>query len=193
MTVDRNGVERWLDTDDERLARIRGLVRDVPDFPKPGILFRDITTVLRDPVAWRATVDQFCDAVDAWEFDAVVGIESRGFILGAALAYQLGAGFVPVRKPGKLPAAVHSVDYALEYGLDSLEIHQDALEPDNQVLIVDDLLATGGTAAATARLVQACGARVAGFAFLVELAELGGRALIDPAAAGAEFAALLTY
>ena len=137
MTVDRSAPEQWLDTDEERLARIRGLVRDVPDFPKPGIVFRDITTVLRDPVAWRATVDQLCDAVDAWEFDVVVGIESRGFILGSALAYQLGAGFVPVRKRGKLPAAVHSVDYALEYGLDSLEIHQDALDADSQVLVVD--------------------------------------------------------
>ena len=193
MTIDRSAPEQWLDTDEERLARIRGLVRDVPDFPKPGIVFRDITTVLRDPVAWRATVDQLCDAVDAWEFDVVVGIESRGFILGSALAYQLGAGFVPVRKRGKLPAAVHSVDYALEYGLDSLEIHQDALEADSQVLVVDDLLATGGTAAASARLVQACGASVAGFAFLVELAELRGRAIVRDAVPDAQYAALLTY
>jgi adenine phosphoribosyltransferase len=182
----------WPDGGDERLARIRALVRDVPDFPKPGILFRDITTVLRHPIAWRATVDQMCDAVDAWDFDVVVGIESRGFILGAAMAYQLGVGFVPVRKPGKLPAAVHSVDYALEYGLDSLEIHQDALEPDHRVLVVDDLLATGGTAAATARLVQACGARVTGFAFLVELVELEGRAQLD-ATPSAHVAALLRY
>ena len=193
MTGDRPPAEPWLGTNDERLARIRAQIRDVPDFPKPGILFRDITTVLRDPVAWRATVDQFCDAVDAWAFDVVVGIESRGFILGSALAYQLGVGFVPVRKPGKLPAAVHSIGYSLEYGLDSLEIHQDALEPGSRVLLVDDLLATGGTAAATARLVQACGAHVTGCAFLVELAELGGRAVVTAAAPDAQLAALLTY
>jgi adenine phosphoribosyltransferase len=177
----------------ERLARIGGLIRDVPDFPKPGILFRDITTVLRDPVAWRATVDQMCDAVDRWPFDVVVGIESRGFILGSAMAYQLGVGFVPVRKPGKLPAAVHSVDYALEYGLDSLEIHRDALEPGHKVLIVDDLLATGGTAAATVRLVQAAGGQVTGVSVLVELADLGGRALLAAAAPQAPLGALVTY
>jgi adenine phosphoribosyltransferase len=177
----------------ERLARISGLIRDVPDFPKPGILFRDITTVLRDPVAWRATVDQMCDAVDRWAFDVVVGIESRGFILGSAMAYQLGVGFVPVRKPGKLPAAVHSVDYSLEYGLDSLEIHRDALEPGHNVLIVDDLLATGGTAAATVRLVQAAGGQVTGVSVLVELADLGGRALLAAAAPGAPLGALVTY
>jgi adenine phosphoribosyltransferase len=177
----------------ERLARIGGLIRDVPDFPKPGILFRDITTVLRDPVAWRATVDQMCDAVDRWPFDVVVGIESRGFILGSAMAYQLGVGFVPVRKPGKLPAAVHSVDYALEYGLDSLEIHRDALEPGHKVLIVDDLLATGGTAAATVRLVQAAGGQVTGVSVLVELADLGGRALLTAAAPQAPLGALVTY
>ena len=147
---------------EDRLARIRSLMRDVPDFPKAGIMFRDVTTVLRDPVAWRATVDQMCDAVDAWDFDVVVGVESRGFILGSAMAYQLGVGFVPVRKPGKLPAAVHAVDYQLEYGLDSLEIHKDALEPGHRVLVVDDLLATGGTAAATVALVEAAGGTVAG-------------------------------
>jgi adenine phosphoribosyltransferase len=175
------------------MARIQSLMRDVPDFPKPGILFRDVTTVLRDPVAWRATVDQLCDAVDGWDFDVVVGIESRGFILGSAMAYQLGVGFVPVRKPGKLPAAVHAVDYELEYGLDSLEIHQDALDRDHRVLVVDDLLATGGTAAATIALVQAAGGTVAGTCVLVELAELGGRAALAAAADGAEFAALLQY
>jgi adenine phosphoribosyltransferase len=186
-------IDHWLDTDVERLARIRSLVRDVPDFPKPGILFRDITTVLRDPVAWRATVDELCDAVDAWDFDMVVGIESRGFILGSAIAYQLGVGFVPVRKRGKLPAPVHSVEYALEYGLDSLEIHRDALEADDRVLIVDDLLATGGTAAASVRLVSECRASVVGMAFLVELAELGGRAVVRDAAPQAHVAALLSY
>jgi adenine phosphoribosyltransferase len=180
-------------TPEARLARIRSLMRDVPDFPKPGILFRDVTTVLRDPVAWRATVDQMCDAVDAWDFDVVVGVESRGFILGSAMAYQLGVGFVPVRKPGKLPAAVHAVDYQLEYGLDSLEIHKDALDPGHRVLVVDDLLATGGTAAATIGLVEAAGGTVAGTCVLVELVDLGGRALLAAAAPQATFAALLAY
>lgn len=180
-------------TPEDRLARIRSLMRDVPDFPKPGIMFRDVTTVLRDPVAWRATVDHMCDAVDAWDFDVVVGVESRGFILGSAMAYQLGVGFVPVRKPGKLPAAVHAVDYALEYGLDSLEIHQDALDPGHRVLVVDDLLATGGTAAATIALIEAAGGTVAGTCVLVELVDLGGRALLAQAAPEATFAALLTY
>ena len=178
---------------EDRLARIRSLMRDVPDFPKAGIMFRDVTTVLRDPVAWRATVDQMCDAVDAWDFDVVVGVESRGFILGSAMAYQLGVGFVPVRKPGKLPAAVHAVDYELEYGLDSLEIHQDALDPGHRVLVVDDLLATGGTAAATIGLVEAAGGTVAGTCVLVELVDLGGRALLAEVAPGATLAALLAY
>jgi adenine phosphoribosyltransferase len=180
-------------TPEDRLARIRSLMREVPDFPKRGILFRDVTTVLRDPVAWRATVDQMCDAVDAWDFDVVVGVESRGFILGSAMAYQLGVGFVPVRKPGKLPAAVHAVDYQLEYGLDSLEIHRDALDPGHRVLVVDDLLATGGTAAATIALVEAAGGTVAGTCVLVELVDLGGRALLAGTAPEATFAALLTY
>jgi len=138
-------------------------------------------------------VDQMCDAVDAWDFDVVVGVESRGFILGSAMAYQLGVGFVPVRKPGKLPAAVHAVDYQLEYGLDSLEIHKDALDPGHRVLVVDDLLATGGTAAATIALVEAAGGTVAGTCVLVELVDLDGRALLTGAAPDATFAALLTY
>lgn len=177
----------------QRLTLINDLVRDVPDFPKPGILFRDITTVLRDPVAWQATVDHLCAAVRDWRFRAVVGIESRGFILGAAMAYRLGVGFVPVRKPGKLPAAVHSVDYELEYGLDSLEIHRDALDPGTRVLVVDDLIATGGSAAATVRLVEAAGAVVAGVCVLVELQDLGGRAVLAQAAPHMPVSALLTY
>lgn len=177
----------------ERLARIASLIREVPDFPKPGIRFRDITTVLRDPVAWRATVDQMCHVVAGWPVDVVVGMESRGFIVGSAMAYQLGVGFVPVRKPGKLPAAVHCVDYELEYGLDSLEIHRDALEPGSRVLIVDDLLATGGTAAATVRLVEAAGGLVAGVCVLVELVDLGGRAALQGPAGGPPVEALVTY
>lgn len=179
--------------EDERAAEIRARIRNVPDFPKPGILFRDITTVLRDPGAWRSTVEQMCAVVAGWDFDVVVGIESRGFILGAAIAYELGRGFVPVRKPGKLPAAVHSVDYELEYGLDSLEIHQDALDPGHRVLVVDDLLATGGTAAATVRLIHECAGNVAGLVFLVELDGLGGRAALARVAPEAGIAALVKY
>ena len=175
MTGDRPPAEPWLGTNDERLARIRAQIRDVPDFPKPGILFRDITTVLRDPVAWRATVDQFCDAVDAWAFDVVVGIESRGFILGSALAYQLGVGFVPVRKPGKLPASVLSVEYGLEYGKDTLQMHRDALPAGTRVLIVDDVLATGGTLLAALALAQQLQVAVVGAAVLVELTGIPGR------------------
>jgi len=180
MTVDRNAVAQWLDTDDERLGRIRGLVRDVPDFPKQGILFRDITTVLRDPVAWRATVDQFCDAVDAWEFDVVVGIESRGFIFGIAVAQALSCGFVPVRKPGKLPHRVVKASYALEYGTDQLEMHEDAIPKGARVLVVDDLLATGGTMRACCELVERIGGQVAGCTVLIELVGLNGRAHLAP-------------
>ncbi|ARV60900.1 adenine phosphoribosyltransferase [Nostocales cyanobacterium HT-58-2] len=156
---------------------LKSLIRDIPDFPKPGILFRDITTLLRDPEGLRSSIDLFAQKVkDAGlRTEYVVGIESRGFIVGAPLAYQLGAGFIPVRKPGKLPAAVHSIEYALEYGTDCLEIHQDALHPGARVLIVDDLIATGGTATATARLVQKIGCKLEGFGFIIELRDLQGR------------------
>lgn len=156
---------------------LKSLIRDIPDFPKPGILFRDITTLLRDPDGLRYTIDtltQKCkDAGLAADY--VVGMESRGFIIGPPLAYQLGAGFIPVRKPGKLPAAVHTIEYELEYGMDRLEVHQDAFHPGSRVLIVDDLIATGGTAAATAQLVQQIGCDLVGFGFIVELRDLGGR------------------
>lgn len=177
----------------ERLDLIRSQIRDIPDFPKPGILFRDITTVLADATAWRATVDELCVAVSTWDFDVVVGLESRGFILGSVLSYEMGVGFVPVRKKGKLPGAVHAVEYELEYGLDALEIHRDALGAGHRVLIVDDLLATGGTATASASLVAACGAKVAGSAFLVELVDLGGRAPLAKVTDQAPIAALLQY
>lgn len=173
--------------------QIGSLIRTVADFPKPGIQFHDITTALRDPDAWRAIVELLCDCVDETSYDMVVGLESRGFILGAAMAYRLGHGFVPIRKPGKLPAAVHAIDYELEYGLDSLEIHQDALVPGSRVLVVDDLLATGGTAAAAVRLIHACGATVAGLVFLVELRELAGRALLQEVAPEATIVSLLSY
>ncbi|GAA6621177.1 adenine phosphoribosyltransferase [Scytonema sp. NUACC26] len=156
---------------------IKSLIRDIPDFPKPGILFRDITTLLRDPEGLRYTVDLFADKIQDANLtaDYVVGIESRGFIIGTPLAYKLGAGFIPVRKPGKLPAEVHSVEYALEYGTDCLEIHKDALQSGCRVLVVDDLIATGGTAAATAKLVKQIGCELVGFGFIIELRDLQGR------------------
>ena len=156
---------------------LKSLIRDIPDFPKPGIIFRDITTLLSNPEGLRYTVDiltQNCKDAGITA-DYVVGIESRGFIFGTPLAYQLGAGFIPVRKPGKLPAAVQGVEYQLEYGTDRVEMHQDAFPPGSRVLIVDDLMATGGTAAATAKLVQQAGGELVGFSFIIELRELGGR------------------
>ncbi|MGE0591222.1 MAG: adenine phosphoribosyltransferase [Vicinamibacterales bacterium] len=150
-------------------------IRHVPDFPKPGILFYDITTLLRDPAGFRATVDQLAAPYRDTPIDAVVGIESRGFILGAAVAQTLGAGFVPIRKPGKLPSATLQESYALEYGTDALEIHDDAVDAGQRVLIVDDVLATGGTAAAAARLVKRAGGQLTGLAFLIELTFLSGK------------------
>ena len=155
---------------------LKQLIRDVPDFPKPGILFKDITTLLRDAGGLRGAVDCLAEPYRDTPLDQVVGIESRGFIFGAAVADRLGAGFVPVRKPGKLPAATLSASYALEYGTDTLEMHRDALGGGHRVLIVDDLLATGGTARAAVNLVKECGAEVVGLAFLIELAALDGRA-----------------
>ena len=155
---------------------LKQLIRDVPDFPKPGILFKDITTLLRDADGLRGAVDCLSEPYRDTHLDQVVGIESRGFILGAAIADRLGTGFVPVRKPGKLPAATVSASYALEYGTDTLEMHRDALGGGHRVLIVDDLLATGGTARAAVNLVRECGAEVVGLAFLIELAALNGRA-----------------
>ncbi|MBG0744283.1 adenine phosphoribosyltransferase [Cylindrospermopsis raciborskii LB2897] len=156
---------------------LKSLIRDIPDFPKPGILFRDITTLLCDPQGLRYTIDILAEKCGNLEMqvDYVVGMESRGFIFGAPLAYKLASGFVPVRKKGKLPAAVHRIDYQLEYGTDSLEVHQDALTPDSRVLIVDDLIATGGTASATAKLLEKIGCQLVGFGFIVELKDLQGR------------------
>lgn len=154
---------------------LKSLIRDIPDFPKPGILFRDITTLLRDPEGLRYTIDTLAEKCANLSPEYIVGMESRGFIFGAALAYKLGIGFIPVRKPGKLPALVHAVEYELEYGTDSLEIHQDALHPGSRVLIVDDLIATGGTASATAELLQQIGCQLIGFGFIIELKDLGGR------------------
>ena len=154
---------------------IAAYIRDVPDFPIPGILFRDITPLLAHPPAFRYAVDAFAERCRVHQIDAVVGIESRGFIFGTPLAYMLDVPFVPVRKAGKLPAARMSVEYALEYGTSQLDIHADALTPGQRVVIVDDLLATGGTAVATAKLVEMIGGTVVEFLFLIELGFLNGR------------------
>ncbi|MGY0633743.1 adenine phosphoribosyltransferase [Luteimonas sp. A478] len=158
------------------MSQWQHLVRDVPDFPKPGILFKDITPVLADAGAFAAAVSQMMDPWRDGALDAVVGIESRGFILGAAMAQALGTGFVPVRKPGRLPADTLSQDYALEYGTNQLQIHVDALPPRARVLLVDDVLATGGTLVAALDLLRRQGAEVAGASVLFEMLALGGRA-----------------
>jgi adenine phosphoribosyltransferase len=151
-------------------------IRHVPDFPKAGILFYDITTLLRDPIGFRATIDMLATPYVDEGIDTVIGIESRGFILGGAVAQRIGAGFVPIRKPGKLPAKALKETYDLEYGKDALEIHEDAIEKGQRVVIVDDVLATGGTASAAAQLVKKLGGELHGLAFLIELLFLNGRA-----------------
>jgi adenine phosphoribosyltransferase len=155
---------------------LKARIRHVPDFPKPGILFYDITTLLKDPAGFRATIDALVAPYKDQRIETVVGIESRGFILGAAVAERLGAGFVPIRKPGKLPAGAIRESYSLEYGTDALEIHLDAIKKDERVLIVDDVLATGGTAAAAAKLVSDLEGDLVGLVFLIELGFLSGRA-----------------
>ena len=172
---------------------LKRYIREVPDFPKPGINFFHITTLLKDPLALRMTTDRF-----TWIFshhpgtppvDKVVGIEARGYMFAPSLAYNLNAGFVPVRKPGKLPAKTVSQTYDLEYGTDRLEIHADAISPGERVLIVDDVIATGGTARATAKLVESLGGKVAGFGFIIELTFLPGRAGLE----GYEVESLIQY
>jgi adenine phosphoribosyltransferase len=150
-------------------------IREIPDFPKPGILFRDISPLLANPESLQYSIDIFAEQVADYRPDYIAGIESRGFMFAMPLAYKMGLGFAPVRKPGKLPAAVHAASYALEYGTDTLELHQDAFPAGSRVLIVDDLIATGGTAAAAAELVEQSGSTVAGFGFLIELGALEGR------------------
>lgn len=154
---------------------LRAKIREIPDFPKPGILFYDITTLLKDPPAYRAAIDAMLAPYAGQRIDIVVGMESRGFIFSAPMAYSLGAGLVPVRKLGKLPAETISVEYALEYGSNTLEVHRDAIEPGQRVLIVDDLLATGGTVRGTVELVQRLRGEIVGLGFLVELTFLKGR------------------
>ncbi len=167
----------------------QSLIREIPDFPKPGILFYDITTLLKDPRGYRAVLDDFTERYRNERISKVVGIESRGFILGCPLAYNLGAGFVPVRKAGKLPADVFEVKYNLEYGASSLAIHRDAVTMEERVLVVDDLLATGGTAAATVDLLRKLGAEIVGCAFMIELRFLQGRQKIEDC----EVYSLMTY
>ncbi|MBP0001046.1 MAG: adenine phosphoribosyltransferase [Cyanobacteria bacterium SID2] len=154
---------------------LKSLIRDIPNFPKPGVQFRDITTLLSHPHGLAATLERLTEKCAVLQPDVVIGMESRGFMFGVPVAYKLGAGFVPVRKPGKLPAKTYSVEYDLEYGTDRLEIHCDAFQPGARVLVVDDLIATGGTAQAAAHLIDRAGGQLVGFAFVVELRDLGGR------------------
>jgi adenine phosphoribosyltransferase len=168
---------------------LKGRIRDVADFPTAGIVFRDLAPLLGDVEAFRFTVDALAEAFAGRRVDKVVGVEARGFILAAPVAYRLGAGFVPVRKPGKLPWRTEAEEYALEYGVDRLEMHADAVVPGEQVLIVDDVIATGGTAQASVRLVERLGATVAGLAFAVELTFLAGREKLE----GYDVVALVTY
>src|SRR6202008_3989958 len=156
-------------------AQLKKLIREVPDFPKQGILFYDITTLLKDKTGFAQLIDLFSEHYIGKHIDLILGMEARGFIFGPALAYRLNAGFVPVRKPGKLPAETVKCEYALEYGNNCLEVHKDAIQKGQRVLIVDDLLATGGTAAATAKLAASLGADIAGLGFVVELDFLNGR------------------
>jgi adenine phosphoribosyltransferase len=171
------------------MDQLKQLIREVPDFPKPGIKFFDITTLLKDKQGFRATVDLLAAQYAKTPVDVVVGIEARGYFFAPAMALALGAGFVPVRKPKKLPHVVKSVEYSLEYGTDILEMHADAIEPGQRVLIVDDVLATGGTASAVARLVEEAEGIVAGLAFVIELEFLHGRTKLN----GYELFSLLKY
>jgi adenine phosphoribosyltransferase len=168
---------------------LKGLIREIPDFPKPGILFYDITTLLKDPHGLRTVIDRMTDNYRDKKVDTVIGIEARGFIFAPALAYHLGAGFVPVRKPKKLPSEVESYSYDLEYGKDTLEIHRDAVGKGHNVIIADDLLATGGTAEAVSKLVERLGGNVIGLSFVIELEFLKGREKL----AGYDLFTLLKY
>ncbi len=171
------------------MEELKKIIRDVPDFPKEGILFKDITTLLQDTDAFKKTVDAMYDKYKDMKIDKVLGIEARGFIFAPILAYKLGAGFIPVRKPGKLPSSTVSVSYELEYGTDTLELHKDAINEGESVLIVDDLLATGGTAEAVAKLVNNMGGKIAGAGFVIELEFLDGREKLE----GTEVFSLLKF
>ena len=169
---------------------VKDKIRDIKDFPKKGIIFRDITTVIKDADAFKYVIDYFYNTFKDDKIDYVAAIESRGYIFGAPLAYKLGAGFIVIRKPGKLPAEVERVSYDLEYGTDSLEIHKDAIEPGKKVLIVDDLLATGGTIYASCQLIEKLGGKTAGIAFMIELSDLKGR---DKLPKDAKIVTMVTY
>jgi len=173
--ISRPNSQRTSTTKEETMEDLKKLIREIPDYPKPGILFYDLTTLLKDQKGFHSLVDQLCEHYAGRKVDIVAGIEARGFIFAPALAYRLGAGFVPVRKPKKLPWKTASVTYQLEYGTDQLEIHEDAVKPGQHVLLCDDLLATGGTAAASIELVRKLGGEVVGAAFAVELNFLHGR------------------
>ncbi|NRA61951.1 MAG: adenine phosphoribosyltransferase [Psychrobium sp.] len=177
--------------DPSSLATIRASIKAVPDYPKPGILFQDITTLLADPHAFALTIELLCKQYENQGITKIVGTEARGFIFGAPLAVALGVGFVPARKPGKLPRATISQDYVLEYGTDTLQIHQDALDKSDKVLIVDDLLATGGTVEATVKLIRQVGASVSDAAFVISLPDVGGETRLE--AMGIKLTTLLKY
>ena len=168
---------------------LKDIIRNIPDFPKPGIVFRDITTLLKNPAAFRYVLDELYQRLHSREITAILGIEARGFILASPLAFMLNLPFIPVRKPGKLPAETVKQSYDLEYGVDSIEIHRDALKSGDRVVIIDDLLATGGTAAATIELVESCGAHVDSLAFVIELSFLSGRKMLE----GYEIISLVEY
>src|SRR5262245_11271826 len=176
-------------SNDEAIGSLKAAIRDVPDFPKKGIVFKDITTLLKDPVAFRRATDLMVDMCQGRPTDKVVGVESRGFIMGSLMADRLGVGFVPARKPGKLPYRTRRATYALEYGTDCIEIHEDAVEKGERVLVVDDVIATGGTARAVGELAASLGGTVTGFAFLVELTFLNGREKLG----GHEVLSLIRY
>ncbi len=161
------------------MNHLREIIRTIPDYPKPGIMFRDITTLLSDPKGFMGAVDALVQHHVGEDFDHVAGIEARGFIVGGAVAHRLAAGFIPVRKKGKLPADVLQQEYELEYGTDVLEIHRDAVKPGDKVILVDDLIATGGTALAAIQLIEGAGAEVAACSFVVDLPDLGGRAKLE--------------
>lgn len=172
------------------MQSVKDKIRNIPDFPKKGIMFRDITTAIKDPEAFRTIVDYFYNIYKDEKIDYIAAIESRGYIFGAPLAYKLGTGLVIVRKPGKLPAEVERVEYDLEYGTDALEVHKDAVEKGKRVLVMDDLLATGGTVCAACKLIEKIGGTVAGTAFLIELADLKGREKLP---ARQKIVSMLTY
>jgi adenine phosphoribosyltransferase len=171
------------------MVELKSFIRDIPDFPEPGILFKDITPLLGDTTAYKHTIDLLCQRFKPEEFDVIVPVESRGFLFGAPMAYQMDKPLVPVRKPGKLPAATHSTEYSLEYGSNTMEIHADGIHSGQKVLLMDDLLATGGTMAAAVRLVERSGGVVAGIAVVIELTGLNGRTQLE----GYDLLSLIQY